>query len=435
MFNSLGVKQKWIITLAASFLYTSAGHSKTSADEFSRNIENTTKSPKVFSAPKPPMPFFQTELSNPATLVETDRTTISAEIQTINLRLNPLTQRPQVDLALPSDELNDKQSGSFQKTNFQLKIPMPLGIHFGASGSIPENFLKIQILSGEERVYLRYSKRVQRPQIYTALGFALPFHLSAGLGLYHTIETDGKIQVGLAKEIKGRGTINVSPLQIPYAGIRWQQEISEHVLGLETLYRSAANTEASFDAEVVFATEDLSLPATISTNMILFYEPEIFQSTATWQWQQLGLLINYEIARWSGYKAPYFIANSEIAAPTTIQTPRLKDTIAIGYGVSLDLPMSRQWLSNLSLAAEDRSSALNDSDPNLNTVDTGEQSLTLRSTLTYKPQSSEQGQLIHIHFATKQTQLQSKDIITKEGTSINIGGSIRSWTGGISLVM
>ena len=310
------------------------------------------------------------EVQNPADLLDVKGASFKFSLSLLRANLNSLAPKKKpLNLKLPTTEYDYKKKDPIETSHIDLNIPLFAKIHFGLTASLPADFLKVSVLSGQERTYLRHTKRKQRPEIYTALAFPLTSFASLGLGIYHTLKMTGRVQVLVDEDITGRAKVDVTPIRVPYGGVRLKKAFLGHLWRFGIFYRGASNAEAGFETDVSVATSDLSLPANIGANFALFYEPEVYSTSLVYSQKAFSFYLGYELARWSLYQSPLFKANSTLASTPSQPPLNFEDTRGIKAGIGKKIPLNYFSNGGIKLGIEHHTSALPDNPNSLMVVD------------------------------------------------------------------
>ena len=374
-------------------------------------------------------------LANPANLMDRKGVTIDTSMAMTTFDLESLGHRSTGQSGLPPDDYDYGDARPLTETKFAINLPSLWGSRLGLMGSMPGDFMRVRVLSGEERSYLRYSEDNQRPHMYTALAFPLPAGFAMGLGIYHTMEASGQAQLGVSEEdTRGRALMDVKPRQVPYGGLRWESRDTGRRLAIDVYYRAESDASTSMDTQIVVDTEDFILPANASANLALFYQPEVYRAGVSWQTRDTGWYLGYEAGRWSRFRAPYVELISDAAPPSQAEPVTLQDTSAWKLGFAWTAIRNALFTTTLHTWLEQHSSALGDNPQNLAIIDLPRRvySLAGRTRIEF---INEGPRNLALQWTIHRTDLESRRLTTPAGEVVSAGGRTMTYAGGLTVEM
>lgn len=367
--------------------------------------------------------------ANPAGLTLLDRPSISAHASYSSLNLNPLAPDNSGQLPQTNDRQDDQ---SLQGIGFGIHIPLPFKVHLGATGYLPEDFLKVHVMSGEEHSYLNFSERNQKPNISTALAVGLPMGLALGAGFYHTLETNGQVQLSLSdQDTRGRATIGVKPVRIPYAGLRWQHQLDpQSFFALGGVYREASKTSAEVATQIIVDTAQFSVPADAEAEFALFYEPQIVKVGAHFQSPAFALMVDYQESRWSKYKPPFFSIESTALVAQDFKALEFQDTRSYKVGAEFPHTLMPSFHGFARVGYQHHTSAMSKAPQNTAVVDTPRDIYALGYGVKSQTKDGEQ---LTVDIAWQTILMRDTEFLSTVGNqTLTAGGRATTVVGGIS---
>ncbi|SMF76620.1 OmpP1/FadL family transporter [Pseudobacteriovorax antillogorgiicola] len=375
--------------------------------------------------------------ANPASLTNQDGTSVSVGYQLTKLNLKDLNDSSTDDQSgLPRSSYRASQASPLTGTNFGLNLALSPAFHFGVAAYLPsDNFGQLSGSAPNELNYLRFANRQQRPAIYTA--FAARWHsFSIGIGSYYTLRAKGSLDMALNnKASAARFNLDMVPVLTPYGGLQWRQETSSGFWSLGASYRAAQETESKIDTRLaVGATGDdssLTIPVTLQTRLVPFYDPEIFKLGFALRNGSIGFYTSIEWSRWSGFEAPLVYLDGEDIASLT-QTPpgsnlSLDDTWSYRFGFAYQLTSFSELA--LRLGIEHHESA-NQSTGQEKVVDLNRTVIAMGAGLKVFESSLPEGRSAYLDICAQHSFLDEERLTI---TGSKVGGSTDTFLGGGSL--
>jgi hypothetical protein len=371
--------------------------------------------------------------SNPALLVQSNRSEISSEALLTRFKLQDL---PSGETGrLPRDPEQESKADNLQGGSLGLNLKLTDDLHFGLATYMPQgSFGRVKGLSPYEATYLRYAEQQQKPAVYTALAIKGPWNLAFGAGAYYSLKARGLLQVSLdSKEAEGRLEFIMEPVVVPYFGVTWSA--GAWVIG--GLYRQAQETESSIESSFAFSTESAMLPFDASTSLVPFYDPALTRLGFAWNGQRLRVMGSLEQASWSRYKAPVVTITGADVAALSVENRAgnadLRDTYALRLGVSAPLAFAQNQVE-LRAGMEAHTSANRDNSPSY-VVDQDRRTLALGTAYHFAPDT--EGRQLTLDAALQMSQLASIKVQTPKGLPIALDGSstIQTLVGGLHYAM
>ncbi|MBF0360088.1 MAG: hypothetical protein HQK49_03715 [Oligoflexia bacterium] len=367
-----------ILTLSLTLVYASTGNQN--------NLNYGAQNLSLGGASSFTLSNYFSAAANPATLGAADVVMLGVGSNLFEPKIKSLDyqrESTQSDRGIAGGLDTSKQRIKNALLGFVVPI-IPGSVSIGFVGLLPiDSLARMYTITTRESHLLLYNSRDQRPEIYTALGFKLPYNFSLGAGLYYSLKVDGNIQASvLPRDALARMYIDLKPVLTPYLGLLYKY--SDFEIG--AFYRDEQSAKAGVNIFVNFELNEnsslASVPFTASSSLIAFFEPRIIGIGSGFKFfNSYKLYFGVQEKMWSKYRAPVILLSGKDLDTLTggeyeNNKISLNDSYSFHLGVEWNQPTPRLILNKeykllVRAGIQRHTSALPESVNSLNIIDSG----------------------------------------------------------------
>lgn len=333
--------------------------------------------------------------------------------------------------------LRQENVGGGSSNNYVAAVNLPIrkSLVFGLVAAMPtESFVTMKTVRKDEVFYLHDNQ--QRPEIYSAVAYKINEQVRVGAGLFYTIHAQGLADLVMTEnDSDGRMMLELAPVVVPYYGLLIREPLAGGLSWLSAIsYRDASSTKVNFDMDFVVDVGAGTLPLSITSQLVAFYNPAEFsfgQGLVVNDWSLYGTAT---LAYWSRYEAPVMELINREGGAGIVESRKVALPLNDSWRYRLGAEKRNLWSFKSGTVAgrfglEYHTSALSSSS-NTNLLDCNRTSVDVGVGIDFN-NGEEQDKPVHFDIAAQLMSLAERDS-EWANKQVKAGGQIFALTGGVS---